>query len=118
MDQWFILDGPGDNQWIENMNTVLDDTKTLCLANGQRIKIPLKFIFIFEMTNLNHITPSTISRCGIVYVDNDIIDWKSFSKRWYFLQKSVFESHLYTTNTLIHDFEMLNNYLISSIDKI
>lgn len=52
------------------MNSVLDDSMTLCLSNGERIKLKQNIKMIFEVTDLSYASPATVSRCGMVYVDS------------------------------------------------
>lgn len=55
------------------MNSVLDDSMTLCLSNGERIKLNNKIKMLFEVLDLAVASPATVSRCGMVYIDEVVV---------------------------------------------
>nr|CAI5869002.1 unnamed protein product [Callosobruchus analis] len=68
---WISCDGDIDPDWVESLNSVLDDNRLLSLPSGWRIQFGSNVNFVFETDNLDNASPATISRIGIVFLSEE-----------------------------------------------
>lgn len=73
--KWLIFDGPVDTIWIENMNSLLDDNKKLCLDDSSSIPLGYNMNIIFEVDDLRENSLATISRNGMVLCESQTINF-------------------------------------------
>lgn len=79
---WLVLDGPVDSVWVEYLNPVLDDNRTLCLSSGEMLPLRPGVVLLLEADSLAHASPATVSRCGIVCMDSPGELWRHVLECW------------------------------------
>ncbi|KAE9389558.1 P-loop containing nucleoside triphosphate hydrolase protein [Gymnopus androsaceus JB14] len=68
---WIIFDG---DVGVENLNSVLDDSKPLTLLNGEHLNLPPNVCIMFEVEHLKYATLATVSRCGMIWFSDDVVE--------------------------------------------
>ena len=81
-NKWSIIDGDIDPEWIESLNTVMDDNKVLTLVSNDRFPLTPSMRLLFEISNLKYATPATVSRAGVLFINETDIGWKPFYDSW------------------------------------
>ncbi|VDP90452.1 unnamed protein product [Echinostoma caproni] len=79
---WIVCDGDIDPEWVESLNSVLDDNRLLTLPSGERIQFGLNVNFLFETHELTQASPATVSRMGVVYVSDEATEPKALVGAW------------------------------------
>jgi len=81
-EKWIVFDGDMDAKWIEDMNSVMDDSKLLTLSGSDRIMLLPHCKLVLESEDLAYSSKATISRTGVVYMDNSLMGYKPYYFRW------------------------------------
>jgi dynein heavy chain 1 len=79
---WIMFDGAVDPDWVENLNSVLDDNKLFTLPNGERFPLPSTTRIVFEVNDLCNATLATVSRCGIIAFPDDYVPAQSNLRKY------------------------------------
>ncbi|KAK9817742.1 hypothetical protein WJX72_001478 [[Myrmecia] bisecta] len=79
--KWILLDGDLDANWIESMNSVMDDNRLLTLPSNERIRLLPHMKMIFEIRDLKYATPATATRAGILYISEGQ-QWDNMVQSW------------------------------------
>ena len=80
--EYLVLDGDIDAEWIESMNTVMDDNKTLTLASNERIPLTAPMRLLLEIENMREASPATVSRGGVIFMNATDVGWMPFVVSW------------------------------------
>ncbi|KAL7489135.1 hypothetical protein ACHAW6_014715 [Cyclotella cf. meneghiniana] len=80
--KWVVLDGDIDAVWIESMNTVMDDNKVLTLVSNERVPLSPAMRMVFEIHSLKNATPATVSRAGILFINEVDVGWRPLVETW------------------------------------
>ncbi|CAH1799095.1 unnamed protein product [Owenia fusiformis] len=79
---WLCLDGPLNASWADNFSSVMDGGKVLNLKNGDHLFLSDNVNLVFETDTLTLASPATIARCGIVFMDKNVVGWRPIAKAW------------------------------------
>ncbi|KAK3100036.1 hypothetical protein FSP39_013759 [Pinctada imbricata] len=82
IQSWIICDGDIDPEWIESLNSVLDDNRLLTMPSGERIQFGPNVNFLFETHDLSCASPATISRMGMIFLSDEDTDIKALVNTW------------------------------------
>ncbi|XP_063237932.1 cytoplasmic dynein 2 heavy chain 1 [Bacillus rossius redtenbacheri] len=106
---WIVCDGDVDPEWVESLNSVLDDNRLLTLPSGWRIQFGPNVNFIFETHDLSYASPATVSRMGMIFLSDEDMNIKGLVSSW--LKTQV-------ENTIRFLGQFIDDYFYKAVDWV
>ncbi|CAF0783257.1 unnamed protein product [Rotaria sordida] len=116
IQSWIVCDGDVDPEWVESLNSVLDDNRLLTMPSGERIQFGPNVNFLFETHDLSCASPATISRMGMIFLSDEDTDVKAVVKSW--LAKEPLETRSLTEQLIKDYFFDAFNWIIKQGDFV
>ncbi|CAF0769940.1 unnamed protein product [Adineta steineri] len=116
IQSWIVCDGDVDPEWVESLNSVLDDNRLLTMPSGERIQFGPNVNFLFETHDLSCASPATISRMGMIFLSDEDTDIKSVVQSW--LAKEPAETRSKTEKLINEYFFEAFNWIIQQEDFV
>ena len=60
----------------------MDDNKVLTLVSQERIPLTASMRLLLEVSNLRNATPATVSRGGVLFINDADIGWTPYVNSW------------------------------------
>ena len=79
---WIVCDGDVDPEWVESLNSVLDENRLLTLPSGWRIQFGPNTNFIFETHDLTFASPATVSRMAMIFLSDEDTNITGLVNSW------------------------------------
>jgi dynein heavy chain len=93
----------------------MDDNKVLTLVSQERIPLTPEMRLLLEVSGLRNATPATVSRGGVLYINEADIGWRPFVDTWLSRFKTKGDEHANNKSISaveIERFKFINNILV------
>jgi dynein heavy chain 2 len=116
VQSWIVCDGDIDPEWVESLNSVLDDNRLLTMPSGERIQFGPNVNFLFETNDLSCASPATVSRMGMIFLSDEDTDIKAIVSSW--LHKEPEETRSYTSNLIDDYFYRALEWVLNKVNHL
>lgn len=89
----------------------MDDNKVLTLVSQERIPLTPAMRLLLEVSNLRNATPATVSRGGVLFINDSDVGWKPYVESWMGKFKRRGDEIAMSVFTLALSFYLSDNFI-------